>query len=81
MKVKSSKQVYDGPVNGTWEVSFEITEDEEKELKNALAIVDKYKRAANKSAKHKVKNADWTEHHFNVKKNEVNVVIECGACG
>lgn len=81
MKIKNAYQQFNGPVSGTWLVYFEVTEEEREELKKALAIVDKYKKKANEAAKHKEKNADWTEHHFDVKKNEVKVVIECGACG
>ena len=78
-------RITNGNVVGEVSVSFDIDSIEAKELRDALAIVDKYKKAAIKAIKEETKEdpttSDWLEVHYQVKNNMVFVLIKDGMCG
>lgn len=80
MKVDNVKQCWSGAVSGRDEVTFTATKAETDELRNALAIVDKWQKQALKKVP-SVKGADWTMVTYAVKTDKVIVGIESGACG
>jgi hypothetical protein len=80
MKVDNVKQCWNGAVNGRDEVTFTATKAETDELRNALAIVDKWQKQALKQVP-SAKGADWTMVTYAVKTDKVIVGIETGACG
>ena len=75
------KKIYNGPVNGEWEVTIDLTKEQSEELRKALAVVQRYEKQALKSAEVSKKDADWTMFSYAVKNNKVVVNIQDGACG
>jgi hypothetical protein len=80
MKVEKVKNVWDGAVNGLDEITFTATKEETDELRNALAIVNKWQKQALKEVPG-AKGADWTMVKYAVKTDRVIVGVESGACG
>jgi len=86
MKLESVER---GPGSVVWEltnISIGITREESEELRAALAIVQKYEKAALQAvrAKHKynpAKDADWCEIAYSVKNDKVIVGIRDGMAG
>lgn len=62
-------------------VRVTATPEETAELRKALAVVDKYKKAAYKAAKTNERHADWTMVGYAVKTDAVIVTIDQGAAG
>jgi methyl coenzyme M reductase beta subunit len=77
MKLTNKKILYSGAVNGKIEMTIEATEAEIQELKNALVVVNRFKKVL----KVKEKDADFNMYKFNCGKKTVVVTVEQGACG
>ena len=80
MKIENVKRCWSGAVNGRDEVVFSATKEETTELRNALAVVDKWKKKALKEVAG-AKDANWTMVDYAVKNYKVIVGVEAGACG
>ena len=72
---------YYGAVRSSMEVTIEATEEETAKLREALKIVDKWKRLTRKAILHKEESVDFTMYEFAVKKDKVFVTVDSGACG
>jgi hypothetical protein len=70
-----------GSVMSSAVVDIEITSEESRELRAALAIVDKYKSLAVKTYGVKLSEADWNMIQYSVKNDRVLVEIKIGMCG
>jgi len=70
-----------GAIWGKSTVRLTATSEQTAELRQALAIVDRYKKVAMRAAKANEKNADWTMVGYAVKTDCVVVTVEQGACG
>jgi len=86
MKLESVERGPSGVVWGLTNVSIEITREESEKLRAALAIVQKYEKAALQAvrAKHKynpAKDSDWCEIAYSVKNDKVIVGIRDGMAG
>lgn len=81
MKIENTTTVFNGPVNGEYQVVFSATKDETDELRKALAIVHKWEKEASLAVKQNPKADDFTMYGFAVKTDKVIVTIEAGACG
>lgn len=75
------KKIFNGPINGEREVIIELTKEQSGELKQALAVVQRYEKQALKVAKVSKKEADWVMVDYSVKTDKVIVNIQDGACG
>jgi len=62
-------------------VRVSVTGDEAAELRRALAVVDRYKKLALKTAKASEKGADWTMIGYAVKTDCVLITVEQGMAG
>lgn len=83
MKSKDKKTLYQGAISVKREVTL-VPEDLKKdtdELRLALALVDRYKKAALRALKTTEKTADWTMIEYSVKTDCVIVTVDQGACG
>lgn len=72
-----------GAVSCTWEIAipFAEAEEQEAELRAALAVVQRYEKLAMRMARVKHKNADWTMVKMAVKNDKVLVTVQQGMCG
>jgi len=68
-------------ISTTATVTLETTREAADELRAALAIVDKHKKAAMKALKWQERNADWTMIGYGVKNDAVIVTVEQGMAG
>lgn len=75
------KKIFSGPVSGELEVTIGITKEQADELKQALAVVQRYEKQALKAAKVSKKESDWVMLSYAVKNDKVIVNIQDGACG
>lgn len=78
MKIEH-KIIYDDVVSGKSEVHIPITKDKATELRQALKVVDKYRKIA--ETRVKTKTSDWAEFEYCVKNDKVIVIVTDGACG
>lgn len=86
MKTISVERGPGSVVWGSTNVSIEITREESEELRVALAIVQKYEKAALQAIQHKhkynpVKESDWCEIAYSVKNDKVIIGIRDGMAG
>jgi hypothetical protein len=82
MKSTSATQKYNGAVAAQWDVSFQATAEEIRELRDALAVVARWQNAALKAAGTKEANADWTMiRNYRMQGETVTVTVDQGACG
>ena len=79
MKARKTNQKFSG-VSVVTTVKITATPEETTELRRALAVVDRFRKAAFKAAK-AGKDADWTEVGFAVKTDAVVVTVEQGMAG
>jgi len=80
------KPVFRGTVSATSDVTFPLADQSESvELRQALAVVQRYQETAAKAvgvrAHGKDPNCDWVMFEFSVKNDKVVVTVESGACG
>jgi hypothetical protein len=80
------KKTYYGVVSATYEVTFPLADQSEsEELRQALAVVQRYQETAAKAVDVRVHskdpNCDWVMFEFAVKNDKVVVTVESGACG
>lgn len=86
MKIES---IENGPGSAVWgltNISIGITREESEELRAALAIVQKYEKAALKAIQsnrkcNPAKDSDWCEISYSVKNDKVIVGIRDGMAG
>lgn len=83
MKLQKTREIASSAVYGSNSAIFEATPEEIKELRDALAVVEKWKKAARKALKTKEHNADFTVWKFKptTYHGKVEVVCEQGANG
>ncbi len=85
MKCKNVKSVFQGAVSGRVDVVLALDEGEAKKLREALAVVHKYEKAAldavKKSTKLDPRESDWYMTEYAVKNDKVIVVVKDGATG
>lgn len=85
MKTESVKDVFQGAVHGQSDVILLIDSNEAKDLRAALAVVDKYKKAAvdafKKEKKYDPKESEWHMISYAVKNDRVIVSIMDGMIG
>lgn len=80
------KKAYYGVASSTYEVTFPLADQSEsEELRQALAVVQRYQETAAKAVDVRVRskdpNCDWVMFEFAVKNDKVVVTVESGACG
>ncbi len=73
-------------VAGSHNVTIDIIKEEANELRQALAVIQKYEKEALRSYKNKLKynpkkSSDWCEISYCVKNDKVIVTIEDGMAG
>lgn len=68
-----------GAVRGKAVIKLKTTPEETTKLRQALAVVDRYKKAAMRAANST--KADWTMVGYAVKTDGVVVTVEQGSCG
>ena len=73
------KTIIDTAVRAKREVTLPIDKKQAEELKNALSIVEKYKKEAFKFVD--VVDSDWVMINYKVSNDKVIVTVEDGACG
>ena len=71
----------DGAVSGHTNLRIDGSAEEMAELRAALAIVDKYKKKALKTAGYSKKYADWVMVDYAVKSDCVMIEARSGSCG
>lgn len=83
MKYRDAHVVRQGAINTLSEVTLVPgTEDGDTEkLRLALALVDRYKKAALRALKTSEKSADWTRIEYAVKNDCVVVTVDQGMAG
>lgn len=83
MKVVSYQQTHSCAVKIGFSVVIAATREETDELRQALAIVHRYEKAAEDAFKKKVslRDCDWHMTSFAVKTDCVLAKVEAGACG
>lgn len=89
ISIREKKTLYQGAISYKMEVTLVPDADPGKsgkestdELRAALALVDRYRKAAFAALKlGKIADADWTMVDYAVKGDCVIVTIEQGACG
>lgn len=83
MKSRDARTVTMGAIHLKMEVTLvpEKGIEDTNELRAALAVVHRYKKAAMKALSLTEKGADWTMLEYSVKNDCVVVVVEQGACG
>lgn len=70
-----------GPLRTGHELTIQATPTQTNELRQALAVVDRWKKRALAAVGHKEKDADWTMVGYAVKTDRVIITVESGACG
>ena len=80
------KNIYNGAVSRTREVTILLPDPKEsEELRQALAVVQKYQDAATKATETRVHgkdpNCDWVMFNFAIKNDKVIITVESGSCG
>lgn len=86
MNIKSIDRVFDGVVSAETAISIEINKQASDELRSALAIIQKYQKAAIKAFQNKqkydpTKKSDWCQISYSVKNDKVIVNIKDGMAG
>jgi len=73
------------PVSAEYEVEVPLTEGESSQLREALAVVQKYQGAAAKATKSRVdgkdSTCDWVMFGYAVKRDRVIITVKAGAAG
>ena len=86
MNIESIQRTKSAVVSSEHCVSVAVTNENAAELRNALEVVDRYKKAAMQALTHKLKfnpekDSDWCEVRFGVKNDRVLVYVESGMAG
>lgn len=81
MKVESVKDVFQGAVSGQVDVTLAIDQSEANELRQALKIVDKYKKVAVAALAVNPTESEWHMVTYSVKNDKVIVHIKDGMIG
>lgn len=76
MKLTEIKIRYNSAIRIIEDYTILATPEEILELKNALKVVDKFKKNLNIE-----KDADFIMYDFNCDKNSVIITVDAGACG
>lgn len=79
------KNIYNNSVLGEDEVCITVSEQEAKNLKSALDLIEKYKKIGVETYKDRYKqepeHADFCSYNYRVEDNKVFVIIQNGAVG
>lgn len=85
MKLESVEHVGGTVVSARTAVTFSVERKSANELRQALAIVQRYEKAAVKAVQQEIHNdpreSDWHRFSFAVKNDKVVVTIEDGMAG
>ena len=81
MKLIKIKDISDNGISCEQQVIFEISDEETKELRNALLIVDWYKKNAFDSLKANEGQSDWSMVKYILQNNILKINIEQGMAG
>ena len=81
MKCENIKDDYSGAVSGKVEITFSVDKAESDELQAALAIVEKYKKAAIAVMEHNPQLSEWHMISYKIKEGKLTVSIEDGMVG
>ena len=85
MKTESIERLPASVVHSHTKIGISITNEQAAELRKALEIVDRYKKAAIQAYKHEFKydpkDSDWCEISYAVKNDRVFVHIKDGMAG
>jgi hypothetical protein len=85
MKILEIKDVFQGVVSSQTDVSVELEAGEAAKLREALALIQKYEKAALKALKQEkgycVTESDWHNIQYAVKNDRIIVKIKDGMAG
>jgi hypothetical protein len=77
---QQTKVVQDSAVYGEYDVTFSISKEESNELKKALAVIDKYEKAALEELK-ETAGGDLRTFRYFLRSNSVIIKVSEGAIG
>ena len=81
MKINSVKTISVSAVSGRVDVDMEVSREQAQELRNALMVVDSYKKNAFKAIENDPTKSDWHMVEFCVKNDKVIVSVTDGMAG
>lgn len=85
MKILEIQDVFQGAVSGQMDVSIALEPGEAAKLREALALIQKYEKAALKAIKEEKKyspaESDWHNIQYAVKNDRIIVKIKDGMAG